>query len=165
MSLATVSVVSCVFSILFFKSLEHLYYHHSEFSFRQIAYFLFIWCCEFLLCSFIFTLYFSVLLFFPNVCSDWGLLSAFRDVYLLLLVLSLEERLVLVVCVDFLLGVTCACILVEKRGGWPPCPSGKGGIFWSACGTPVCWLFFWFFLACCFDKVCPGWMLSTAGWY
>ena len=34
---------TCIFSILFFQVLDHLYYHYSEFFFRQSAYFLFIY--------------------------------------------------------------------------------------------------------------------------
>lgn len=59
----------------------------------------------------------------------------------------------LVVCVDFLLGVTCACIPSGKRGGWPPAPVGRVVYFGVPVGLLSVDCFSGFFLACCFDKV------------
>ena len=112
----TVSDASCIFSIPISSLWSIFYYHYSEFSFREITYFLFVYL----------VLWVSTLLFHLCCISSLSFLSFFSNLLYLrspfprlyscisssFWFFPLEGKVGWVVCVDFLLVVTCACVLV-----------------------------------------------------
>ena len=118
----TVLFVSSIFSILF-SSLWSIFTSIilSYFSGNWLISSSFIWFCDFLSFSFFCTVFLCLFIFccFPNLLQ---LRSPFPRLYGCILFsfwfLSLEEKVFWVLCVDFLLGMTCACVLVgEDRVG------------------------------------------------
>ena len=101
-----------------FKSLMHICYYYSEFSFRELTYFLFVylglWVSTLLFHLYCISLSFLFLFFFLITCSTWGLLSpGFRVILLLLFDFWLWREMLVgwFVLISFW-GVTCVCVLV-----------------------------------------------------
>ena len=125
----TALMVSCIFSILF-SSLQIIFtiIILNSLSGRSVISSLFIRFDEFLLYSFICAVFICLfIIFFFLSCAPWGLLfQGFRVVLLLPFDFSLGGKCLSGGLCWFLLGVTCACVLVggNQEGSY---------IFWDIC--------------------------------
>ena len=112
-----VLIVSCIFYILLLRlwnifTVIIMNYFSGSFLISS----LFIWSCEFLPCFFICPIFLCLFFFFFSLTySIWSLLSQTLGTYpFFLLVFALSGKGCFSGCVDFLLGVTWASVVVEE---------------------------------------------------
>ena len=116
-----INCVKCFLCFLhsIFKSSEHLCYHYFEFSFKEIAYFFFIWCCAFLPCYFICAVFSVFLSFYFSNLLHWGLFFLGLRIVLLLpfVFCPWREVLVGVLCWFLVGGDLCLCSSWRRSSG------------------------------------------------